>query len=76
MRHHDNKRKFHREKRQRVALMRSLSRSLVMHEKIETTIAKAKELRPYIERLVTSSKKSDPRIAPKCLGENRRRSQQ
>jgi len=57
MRHHDNKRKFHREKRQRVALMRSLSRSLVLHEKIETTIAKAKELRPYIERLVTTSKK-------------------
>ena len=56
MRHHDNKRKFHREKRQRVALMRSLSRSLVLHEQIETTIAKAKELRPYIERLVTSSK--------------------
>lgn len=37
--------------------MRSLSRSLVLHEKIETTIAKAKELRPYIERLVTTSKK-------------------
>lgn len=57
MRHHDNKRKFHREKRQRVALMRSLSRSLVLHEEIETTAAKAKELRPYIERLVTASKK-------------------
>jgi large subunit ribosomal protein L17 len=56
MRHHDNKRKFHREKRQRVALMRSLSRSLVLHGQIETTIAKAKELRPYIERLVTTSK--------------------
>jgi large subunit ribosomal protein L17 len=57
MRHHDNKRKFHREKRQRVALMRSLSRSLVMHEAIDTTVAKAKELRPYIEKLVTISKK-------------------
>lgn len=56
MRHHDNKRKFHREKRQRVALMRSLSRSLVLHEQIDTTLAKAKELRPYIEKLVTSSK--------------------
>ncbi len=58
MRHHDNKRKFHREKRQRVALMRSLSRSLVLHEEIETTVAKAKELRPFIERLVTASKKA------------------
>ena len=36
--------------------MRSLARSLVMHEQIETTIAKAKELRPYIEKLVTASK--------------------
>lgn len=56
MRHHDKKRKFHREKRQRVALMRSLSRSLVIHGEIETTVAKAKALRPYIERLITSSK--------------------
>ena len=56
MRHHDKKRKFHREKRQRVALMRSLSRSLVLHGEIETTIAKAKELRPYVEKLVTASK--------------------
>lgn len=56
MRHHDKKRKFHREKNQRVALMRSLSRSLVLHGEIETTVAKAKELRPYIEKLVTASK--------------------
>ena len=56
MRHHDNKRKFHREKRQRVALMKSLCRSLVLHGQIETTIAKAKELRPYVEKLVTLSK--------------------
>ncbi len=36
--------------------MRSLARSLVLHEGITTTIAKAKELRPMIERLVTASK--------------------
>ena len=36
--------------------MRSLARSLVMHEAIVTTIAKAKELRPYVEKLVTASK--------------------
>ncbi len=36
--------------------MRSLARSLVLHEGITTTIAKAKELRPMIEKLVTASK--------------------
>lgn len=56
MRHHNANRKFHREKRQRVALMRSLARSLVLHEAIVTTVAKAKELRPYVEKLVTASK--------------------
>jgi large subunit ribosomal protein L17 len=56
MRHHDSKRKFNREKRQRVALLRSLTRSLLLHGAIETTIAKAKELRPHVERLVTLSK--------------------
>lgn len=38
--------------------MRSLARSLVLHEGITTTIAKAKELRPMIERLVTTSKEN------------------
>ncbi len=36
--------------------MRSLARSLIVHEKIATTEAKAKELRPYIERLVSYGK--------------------
>ncbi|MEY4747390.1 MAG: ribosomal protein [Candidatus Parcubacteria bacterium] len=56
MRHHKANRKFHRVKRQRVALLRSLARSLVMHDGIMTTVAKAKELRPFIERLVTKTK--------------------
>jgi large subunit ribosomal protein L17 len=38
--------------------MRSLARSLVIHEAIVTTVAKAKELRPYIEKLVTTSKEN------------------
>lgn len=58
MRHHRANRKFHREKRQRTALMRSLARSLVLHEAIVTTVAKAKELRPYVEKLVTASKEN------------------
>ena len=57
MRHHDRNRKLGREKNQRSALLRSLARSLVMHEGIVTTAAKAKALRPFVERLITDSKK-------------------
>lgn len=56
MRHHSAKRILKRGKNQRNALLKSLARSLVLHEGITTTIAKAKELRPVIERLVTASK--------------------
>lgn len=47
---------FARPANQRRALMRSLARSLVIHETISTTEAKAKELRPFVERLVTYAK--------------------
>ena len=56
MRHHSSKRKFGLEKNQRNALIRSLSRSLVKHESMTTTLAKAKEIRPYVEKLVTKAK--------------------
>lgn len=56
MRHHDRNRKLGREKRQRVALLRNLARSLILEEGITTTEAKAKALRPFVERLVTSAK--------------------
>ena len=47
---------FHRERDQRKALIRSLARALVLEERISTTEAKAKALRPFVERLVTYAK--------------------
>ncbi len=57
MRHHNTNRKFGRKRNQRIALLRSLARSLALKGKIKTTEAKAKELRPYMEKLLTLGKK-------------------
>lgn len=56
MQHHNAHRKFGRETKVRRALMRSLAHNLILEEKIITTEAKAKSLRPYIEKLVTHAK--------------------
>jgi len=57
MRHHNKNKKFGRVRKQRTALMRGLARSLILEESIKTTEAKAKALRPYVEKLVTRGKK-------------------
>ena len=56
-RHGYKGRKFGRERDQRRALMKGLASSLVEYESIETTLPKAKELVPYIEKLITKAKK-------------------
>ena len=59
MRHHNTKRKFGMDKNQRKALLSSLALNLIVRGKIKTTLPKAKELRPFIEKLVTKAKKGD-----------------
>lgn len=56
MRHGNHNRKFGRETDQRRALLKSLARSLVLKGRIKTTEAKAKEIRPMVEKLVTRGK--------------------
>jgi len=83
MRHQRANRKFGREKNIRAGLLKGLARSLILEEGITTTVAKAKELRPYVEKLVTAGKKgtlasrraimstmhADRRVSEKLIGE-------
>ncbi len=57
MRHRVGGRKLQRTSAHRIALFRNMSAALIKHEQIVTTTAKAKELRPYVEKLVTLAKK-------------------
>lgn len=59
MRHRKKVKKLNRDRRQRKALLKTLTNSLIMHEKIVTTHAKAKALAPFVERLVTYAKKGN-----------------
>jgi len=57
MRHRVGGRKLQRTASHRTALFRNQAAALIKHEQITTTLAKAKELRPYVEKLVTLGKK-------------------
>ena len=57
MRHRVGGRKLQRTSAHRLALFRNMSAALIKHEQITTTVAKAKELRPYVEKLITLAKK-------------------
>jgi large subunit ribosomal protein L17 len=57
MRHNVGHRKLGRVTEHRIAMLRNQATALIRHERIETTIPKAKELRPFVERLITIAKR-------------------
>ena len=57
MRHGISQRKLSRKSGHRTALFRNMAAALIKHEQIQTTIPKAKELRPYVEKLITLAKR-------------------
>ncbi|MGQ0560178.1 MAG: 50S ribosomal protein L17 [Sphingosinicella sp.] len=57
MRHRVGGRKLGRTSSHRTAMFRNMAAALIKHEQIETTLPKAKELRPYVEKLITLAKK-------------------
>jgi len=57
MRHRKAGRKLGRNASHRLALKRNLAMALIQHERIITTVEKAKELRPFVEKLITLAKK-------------------
>lgn len=59
MRHRKKGRKLSRTASHRRATLRNMAQNLFQHGRIETTTAKAKELRPYAERLITLAKRGD-----------------
>jgi len=57
MRHKHGGRKLQRTSAHRIALLRNMSAALIKHEQITTTTSKARELRPYLEKLITLAKR-------------------
>ena len=73
MRHKVGGRKLQRTSAHRIALFRNMSAALIKHEQITTTLAKAKELRPYVEKLITLAKRgglANRRLAMSRLGDD------
>ena len=59
MRHGNGPRKLNRTAEHRKAMFANMACSLIEHEQIKTTLPKAKEMRPYIEKLITLAKRGD-----------------
>ena len=74
MRHRRNRHKLSRDSAHRKALLMNLSKELIDHERIETTTAKAKAVKPEVERLITLAKRGDlhaRRQALSALGQDK-----
>lgn len=72
MRHRVAHRKLGRKTEHRIALLRNLCTSLITHERLITTLPKAKELRPFAERAITLGKRALAAEAPETALHNRR----
>jgi large subunit ribosomal protein L17 len=74
MRHKRNRHKLSRDSAHRKSLLMNLSKELIDHERIETTTAKAKAVKPEVERLITLAKRGDlhaRRQALSALGQDK-----
>ena len=74
MRHQRNRHKLSRDSAHRKSLLMNLSKELIDHERIETTCAKAKAVKPEVERLITLAKRGDlhaRRQALSALGQDK-----
>ena len=59
MKHNIKNKKLNKTSSHRKAMFMNMSNSLIKHEQIKTTLPKAKELRPFVEKLITLGKKGD-----------------
>ena len=66
MKHNIKNRKLNRTSSHRIAMLKNLSNSLIKHEQITTTLSKAKELRKFVEKIITLGKKGDLASRRKC----------
>ena len=69
MRHGSGPRKLNRTHSHRQAMLANMACSLIEHEQIKTTLPKAKELRPYVEKLVTLAKRGDLHARRLCIAQ-------
>src|SRR3954471_21361000 len=67
MRHKKAGRRLNRNSEHRAALYRNLTRALIEHERIITTVAKAKEARRFVEKLITLAKKGTLHARRLCI---------